>query len=78
MNRIVSWLGCTGLTLLAIMFALAVTETIKYVGPLERTLVLTAAVLAAAAVAYLRDRIKNGPFPALHVAFVSWFAAETG
>ena len=61
MNRIWSWLGCFGLTLLAILFALGVTETIKYVGPVERTLVLTAAVLAAAAVAYLRDKIKNGP-----------------
>lgn len=61
MNRIWSWLGCFGLTLLAILFALGVTETIKYVGPVQRTLVLTAAVLAAAAVAYLRDKIKNGP-----------------
>ncbi|HVG02132.1 MAG TPA: DUF1963 domain-containing protein, partial [Nitrospira sp.] len=66
MNRILSWLGCSGLTLLAILYALGVTEAIKYVGPLERTLVLAAAVLAAAAVAYLRDRIKNGPLPVLH------------
>jgi hypothetical protein len=65
MNRILSWLGCFGLTLLVVLSALGVTETIKYVGPLERTLVLTAAVLSAAAVAYLRDRIKNGPLPAL-------------
>ena len=61
MNRIFSWLGCFGLTLLAILFALGVTEAIKYVHPLERALVLIAAVVAAAAVAYLRDRIKNGP-----------------
>jgi hypothetical protein len=66
MNRIFSWLGCFGLTLLAILFALGVTETIKYVGPLERTLVLISAVLAAAAVAYLRDRIKNRPRLALN------------
>jgi len=66
MNRILSWLGCFGLMLLAILFALGVTESIKYVGSLEKALVLTAAVLAAAAVAYLRDRLKNGPIPALH------------
>jgi len=64
MERIWSLLGCFGLTLLAILFALGVTEAIRYVGPLERTLVLTAAVLAAAGIAYLRDRIKNGPLPA--------------
>src|SRR5215213_3543018 len=64
MDRIWSWLGCFGLTLLAILFALGVTETIKYVGRLERTLVLTAAVLAAVAVAWLRDRIKDRPLPA--------------
>ena len=60
MNRILSWLGWFGLILLAILFVLGVTEAIKYVSPLERTLVLTAAVLAAAAVAFLRDWIKKG------------------
>jgi hypothetical protein len=35
MNRILSWLGCSGLTRLAILYALGVTETIKYVGPLD-------------------------------------------
>ena len=64
MERIWSSLGCFGLTLLAILFALGVTEAIKYVSSLERTLVLAAALLAAAGVAYLRDRIKNGPLPA--------------
>jgi hypothetical protein len=64
MDRIWSLLGCFGLTLLAILFALGVTEAIKYVSSLERTLVLTAAVLAAAGIAYLRDRINNGPLPA--------------
>jgi len=66
MDRIWSWLGCFGLLLLAILFVLGVTEAIKYVSPLERTLVLTAAVLAAAAVAFLRDWIKNGAASALH------------
>jgi len=61
MDRIWSSLGCFGLTWLAIAFALGVTEAIKYVGRLERTVVLTATVLVAAAVAYFRDRIKNGP-----------------
>ncbi|HET8669789.1 MAG TPA: hypothetical protein VFM05_03920 [Candidatus Saccharimonadales bacterium] len=35
MARIWSWLGCFGLTLLAILFVLGVTEAIKYVSPLE-------------------------------------------
>jgi Domain of unknown function (DUF1963) len=65
MNRILSGLGCFGLILLAILFALAVTEAIKHVGPLERMLVLIAALLTAAAVAFLLDRLKNGPLPAL-------------
>lgn len=66
MHRIWSWLGCFGLILLAILFVLGVTEAIKYVSPLERTLVLIAAVLAAAAVAFLRDWIKNGAASAPH------------
>jgi hypothetical protein len=59
-DRIWSGLGCFGLTLLAIMFALGVTESIKYVSLLEKMLVLTATVLTAGAVAYLRDRFKHG------------------
>ena len=66
MDRILSWLGCFSLTLLAILFALGVTEAIKYSGPLPKILVLTAAVLAAAAIAYLRDRLKNRGHSALH------------
>ncbi len=66
MNRILSLLGCFGLTLLAILFALGVTEAIRFVSPVERALVLTAAVLAAAAIAYLRDWIKNGSLRALN------------
>ena len=62
MNRILSWLGCSGVTLLAILYALGVTETIKYVGPLKRTLVLTAAVLAAAAPSPLhKTQLKDEP-----------------
>ena len=49
-------LGCFGATLLAILFALGVTETLKQVGSLERVLGLSAAVLASAAVTQLRDR----------------------
>ena len=63
MNRILSWLGCFGLILLAILFALGVTEAIKYAGPLEKALVLSGAVLAAAAIAYLRDQKKNRCLP---------------
>jgi len=66
MDRILSWLGCFSFILLAILFALGVTEAIKYSGPLQKVLVLTAAVLGAAAVAYLRDRIKNRARPVLH------------
>ena len=60
MQRILSGLGCFGLVLLAILFALGVTEAIKYVSALERALVLTAVVLAAFLVAFVRDWIKNG------------------
>ena len=60
MQRILSGLGCFALVLLAILFALGVTEAIKYVSALERALVLTAAVLAAFLVAFVRDWIKNG------------------
>ncbi len=60
MERIWSSLGCFGLTLLAILTVIGVTESIKYADPLTKTLVLTAAVLAAAAVAYARDWIKFG------------------
>ena len=66
MNRILSSLGCFGLVLLAIVYVLGVTESIKYVSRLERTVVLTGAVLAAAAVAFVRDRIKNRPLRARH------------
>ncbi len=37
LQRILSGLGCFGLVLLAILFALGVTEAIKYVSALERT-----------------------------------------
>jgi hypothetical protein len=56
MNRVLRPLGCFGSTLFAILFVLGVTETLKYVEPLERTAGLSAAVLASAAVAYLRER----------------------
>jgi hypothetical protein len=56
MERVLRQLGCFGLTLLAILFALGVTETLKNVGSLERTLGLSAAVLASAAIAWLRER----------------------
>ena len=36
MGRVLRPLGCFGSTLLAILFVLGVTETLKYVGPLER------------------------------------------
>jgi hypothetical protein len=65
MNRIWSSLGCFGLALLAIVYALGVTQTIKYASPLVKMLVLTAAVVAAAVVAFVRDRIKNDFVPAL-------------
>ena len=64
MDRILSSLGCFGLTLLAFLFALGVTESIKYSSPILKAVVLTAAVLGAAAIAYLRDQIKFRRRPA--------------
>ena len=61
MDRVLRPLGCFGLTLLAILYALGVTETLKHVGPLERVAGLSAALLASAAVAYLRERWRARP-----------------
>jgi len=61
MDRVLRPLGCFGSTLLAILFALGVTETLKHVSPLERALGLSAAVLAAAAVALLREKWLDRP-----------------
>jgi hypothetical protein len=58
MDRIWSSLGCFFLTLLAILFALGVTESIKYSSVPIKFVVLGAAVLGAGAIAYVRDRIK--------------------
>jgi hypothetical protein len=56
MDRLLRPLGCFASTLVAILFALGVTETLKHVSPLERTMGLSAAVFAAAAVALLREK----------------------
>src|SRR6185369_62361 len=58
MDRIWSSVGCFFLTLLAILFAVGVTESIKYSSMPIKFVVLGAAVLGAGAIAYLRDQIK--------------------
>jgi hypothetical protein len=63
---ILSWLGCLASPCWQSFSALGVTEAIKYSGPHPKILVLTGAVLAAAAIAYLRDRLKNRGHSALH------------
>jgi len=58
MDRIWSSLGCFFLTLLALLFAIGVTESIKYSSMPIKFLVLGAAALGAGVIAYVRDRIK--------------------
>jgi hypothetical protein len=58
MDRIWSSLGCFFLTLLALLFAIGVTESIKYSSMPIKFLVLGAAALGAGAIAYMRDQIK--------------------
>jgi hypothetical protein len=61
MEKLLRSAGCFGLTLLAILFALGVTESIKYAPPLQKAVVLFGAVLAAGTVAWLRERLRSGP-----------------
>jgi hypothetical protein len=61
MERVLRPLGCFGLTLFAILFVLGVTEALKHVGSLERVIGLSAAVLASATVAYLREHWMARP-----------------
>jgi hypothetical protein len=61
LDRVLRPLGCFGSTLLAILYALGVTETLKHAGSLGRVAGLSAAVLASAAVAYLRERWRARP-----------------